>query len=216
MSSEKPVTASATTIAVSEPVSIPAVVIQAPEVKEEEPQVSSKSVPPAVVVDKKQSRAERFGIITNPVAIAAASVTEAEDNDAKLKKRIEKFGIIKPVVPAKVAPSAALNEELEAKLKKRAEKFGIISPLLQQEVEAQAKKELEAKKLERAKRFNIPTAAIEEEKYILLPYFYFNNYHDYNRKRKREERFKPVVLDPELAAKLEQRKKRFAVAESTA
>jgi len=74
-----------------------------------------QSIPAAIVAatesDKKMSRAQRFGIVTNPKEIAdmAAKSTSNGDTDT-LKKRAEKFGIISPVL---VAQEAAKEKEAQ-------------------------------------------------------------------------------------------------------
>ncbi|XP_077184914.1 SAP domain-containing ribonucleoprotein isoform X2 [Paroedura picta] len=75
---------------------------------------------PVSLESKKAARAARFGIPTaSAKGLAAESKTTTED-DEKLKKRKERFGIVTS------SAGAGTTEDTEAKKRKRAERFGLV------------------------------------------------------------------------------------------
>eukprot|EP00597_Dinobryon_sp_UTEXLB2267_P007108 CAMPEP_0170086506 /NCGR_PEP_ID=MMETSP0019_2-20121128/21165_1 /TAXON_ID=98059 /ORGANISM="Dinobryon sp., Strain UTEXLB2267" /LENGTH=299 /DNA_ID=CAMNT_0010303587 /DNA_START=9 /DNA_END=908 /DNA_ORIENTATION=- len=156
--------------------------------------------------DKKMSRAQRFGIVTNAKEIsdmaAKKSTGDVEVSDV-LKKRAEKFGVISPVLVAEAAAKEKEAEELKAKA--RAERFGITKGTTQVAPSTKiAPASVETAEIlqKRKERFNLPSAPVESvedkaaKESILL---------------KRKQRFESK--DPEFATKLEERAKRFAAAQ---
>ncbi|XP_032994702.1 SAP domain-containing ribonucleoprotein isoform X2 [Lacerta agilis] len=75
---------------------------------------------PVSLESKKAARAARFGMPAAPTkGLVTESKTTTED-DEKLKKRKERFGIVTS------SAGAATTEDAEAKKRKRAERFGIV------------------------------------------------------------------------------------------
>ncbi|XP_063808653.1 SAP domain-containing ribonucleoprotein isoform X2 [Pseudophryne corroboree] len=73
---------------------------------------------PASADSKKAARAIRFGIPSTEQKGQATSEKSTSEDDEKLKKRKERFGI--------VTSSAAVTDDIEAKKRKRSERFGIV------------------------------------------------------------------------------------------
>ncbi|XP_063282926.1 SAP domain-containing ribonucleoprotein isoform X2 [Pelobates fuscus] len=73
---------------------------------------------PATVDSKKVARAIRFGLPSTENKGKSTDVLTTTENDEKLKKRKERFGI--------VTSSASVTDDVEAKKRKRAERFGMV------------------------------------------------------------------------------------------
>ncbi|XP_018103411.1 SAP domain containing ribonucleoprotein S homeolog isoform X3 [Xenopus laevis] len=73
---------------------------------------------PASADTKKAARAIRFGISTSDKKGQISDVKSSNEDDEKLKKRKERFGI--------VTSSASGTDDTEAKKRKRSERFGIV------------------------------------------------------------------------------------------
>ncbi|CAH2224342.1 SAP domain-containing ribonucleo isoform X2 [Pelobates cultripes] len=73
---------------------------------------------PATVDSKKVARAIRFGLPSTENTGKSTDVLTTTENDEKLKKRKERFGI--------VTSSASVTDDVEAKKRKRAERFGMV------------------------------------------------------------------------------------------
>ncbi|KAM5179623.1 SAP domain-containing ribonucleoprotein isoform 2-T2 [Mantella aurantiaca] len=73
---------------------------------------------PANVSGKKAARAIRFGLPATEDKGPITGEKSLTEDDEKLKKRKERFGI--------VTSSAALSEDTEAKKRKRSERFGLV------------------------------------------------------------------------------------------
>lgn len=143
-------------------------------------------------LDKKAQRAARFGI-------------PPKEQDKK-SQRAARFGIVDEKLV------------LESKKQSRAERFGIIDKATELELKkqklAELKEQEEAKKKAREARFNLGLSGSTDEVMKEAE----------EKKKKRQERFgltsesattasvvPPVALSAELASKLEERSKRFAV-----
>ncbi|XP_014117937.1 PREDICTED: SAP domain-containing ribonucleoprotein isoform X2 [Pseudopodoces humilis] len=72
---------------------------------------------PVSLESKKAARAARFGLATIPTKGLSADSKPTSEEDEKLKKRKERFGIV---------TGAGAAEDSEAKKRKRAERFGIV------------------------------------------------------------------------------------------
>ncbi|XP_066064500.1 SAP domain-containing ribonucleoprotein isoform X2 [Chamaea fasciata] len=72
---------------------------------------------PVSLESKKAARAARFGLATVPTKGLSADSKPTSEEDEKLKKRKERFGIV---------TGAGAAEDSEAKKRKRAERFGIV------------------------------------------------------------------------------------------
>ncbi|XP_042702978.1 SAP domain-containing ribonucleoprotein isoform X3 [Chrysemys picta bellii] len=75
---------------------------------------------PVSVESKKAARAARFGMSTASTKGLSADSKPTSEDDEKLKKRKERFGIVTS------SAGAGATEDTEAKKRKRAERFGIV------------------------------------------------------------------------------------------
>ncbi|XP_064494955.1 SAP domain-containing ribonucleoprotein isoform X4 [Pseudopipra pipra] len=75
---------------------------------------------PVSLESKKAARAARFGLATAPTKGLSADSKPTSEEDEKLKKRKERFGIVTS------SAGAGATEDTEAKKRKRAERFGIV------------------------------------------------------------------------------------------
>nr|XP_006131241.1 SAP domain-containing ribonucleoprotein isoform X2 [Pelodiscus sinensis] len=75
---------------------------------------------PVSLESKKAARAARFGMSTASTKGLSADGKPTSEDDEKLKKRKERFGIVTS------SAGAAATEDTEAKKRKRAERFGIV------------------------------------------------------------------------------------------
>ncbi|XP_030052586.1 SAP domain-containing ribonucleoprotein isoform X2 [Microcaecilia unicolor] len=73
---------------------------------------------PSSLESKKAARAARFGTVTTTTKDISSDLKPVSEDDEKLKKRKERFGIL--------TSSAGVTEDSEAKKRKRAERFGIV------------------------------------------------------------------------------------------
>lgn len=73
---------------------------------------------PANLDSKKAARAIRFGLPSTEQKGQTTGVKSLTEDDEKLKKRKERFGI--------VTNSASISEDSEAKKRKRSERFGLV------------------------------------------------------------------------------------------
>ncbi|XP_074791476.1 SAP domain-containing ribonucleoprotein isoform X3 [Natator depressus] len=75
---------------------------------------------PVSLESKKAARAARFGMSTASTKGLSADSKPTSEDDEKLKKRKERFGIVTS------SAGAGATEDTEAKKRKRAERFGIV------------------------------------------------------------------------------------------
>ncbi|NP_001383293.1 SAP domain-containing ribonucleoprotein isoform X3 [Centrocercus urophasianus] len=75
---------------------------------------------PVSLESKKAARAARFGLATVSTKGLSADSKPTSEEDEKLKKRKERFGIVTS------SAGAGATEDTEAKKRKRAERFGIV------------------------------------------------------------------------------------------
>ncbi|XP_068777572.1 SAP domain-containing ribonucleoprotein isoform X2 [Struthio camelus] len=75
---------------------------------------------PVSLESKKAARAARFGMATVSTKGLSADSKPTSEEDEKLKKRKERFGIVTS------SAGAGATEDTEAKKRKRAERFGIV------------------------------------------------------------------------------------------
>ncbi|KAM9115514.1 SAP domain-containing ribonucleoprotein isoform 4-T4 [Pangshura tecta] len=75
---------------------------------------------PVSLESKKAARAARFGMSTASAKGLSADSKPTSEDDEKLKKRKERFGIVTS------SAGAGATEDTEAKKRKRAERFGIV------------------------------------------------------------------------------------------
>ncbi|XP_030410688.1 SAP domain-containing ribonucleoprotein isoform X3 [Gopherus evgoodei] len=75
---------------------------------------------PVSLESKKAARAARFGMSTASTKGLSADSKPMSEDDEKLKKRKERFGIVTS------SAGAGATEDTEAKKRKRAERFGIV------------------------------------------------------------------------------------------
>ncbi|XP_038234029.1 SAP domain-containing ribonucleoprotein isoform X2 [Dermochelys coriacea] len=75
---------------------------------------------PVSLESKKAARAARFGMSTTSTKGLSADSKPTSEDDEKLKKRKERFGIVTS------SAGAGATEDTEAKKRKRAERFGIV------------------------------------------------------------------------------------------
>ncbi|XP_053564104.1 SAP domain-containing ribonucleoprotein isoform X2 [Bombina bombina] len=73
---------------------------------------------PTSLDSKKAARAARFGITSADPKGQSSDPKSTTEDDEKLKKRKERFGI--------VTNSASVTDDIEAKKRKRSERFGIV------------------------------------------------------------------------------------------
>ncbi|XP_074836323.1 SAP domain-containing ribonucleoprotein isoform X2 [Carettochelys insculpta] len=75
---------------------------------------------PVSLESKKAARAARFGMSTASTKGLSADSKPTSEDDEKLKRRKERFGIVTS------SAGAAATEDTEAKKRKRAERFGLV------------------------------------------------------------------------------------------